>query len=112
MTSSRGNEKHDDRYECSKAVVGEAVLTAATLINRMPSRVLEWKSPCELLQGDKFGILPLKVFGCVCFVKDSRPSIGKLDPKAIKCIFVGYSTTQKNYVCWSPVEKRLVRTIL
>ena len=61
----------------------------------------------ELLPCNNSGILPLKVFGCVCFVKDSRPSVGKLDPKAVKCVFVGYSATQKGYVCWSPVEKRL-----
>ncbi|KAJ4737614.1 Transposon Ty1-H Gag-Pol polyprotein [Rhynchospora pubera] len=90
-----------------KYLWGQAVLTAAALINRMPSRVLEWKSPCEMLKGDNAGILPLKVFGCVCFVKDNRPSVGKLDPRAVKCIFVGYSATQKGYVCWSPVEKRL-----
>jgi hypothetical protein len=73
----------------------------------MPSRVLEWKFPCEMAKGDNGGILPLKVFGCVCFVKDNKPSIGKLDPRAMKCVFVGYSATQKGYVCWSPVEKRL-----
>ncbi|KAJ3668810.1 hypothetical protein LUZ61_022792 [Rhynchospora tenuis] len=59
-----------------KHLWGQAVLTAAALINRMPSR-------------------------------DNRPSVGKLDPRAVKCIFVGYSATQKGYVCWSPVEKRL-----
>ena len=77
---------------------------AIALINRMPSRVLEWKSPCELLQGDNFGILPSKVFGRVCFVKDSIPSVGKLDPRVVKCVFVGYSATQKGYVFWSPVS--------
>jgi hypothetical protein len=65
------------------------------------------KSLCEMLKEDNGGILPLKVFGFVCFVKDNRPSIGKLDPRAVKCVFVGYSATQKEYVCWSPVEKRL-----
>jgi hypothetical protein len=84
-----------------------AILTAAQLINMMPSRVLEWKSPYEMLKGDNGGILPLKVFGCVCFVKDNRPSVGKLYLRAVKCVFVGYSTTQKGYVCWSPVKKRL-----
>jgi hypothetical protein len=82
-------------------------LTAAQLINRMPSRVLEWKSLCELFKRDNGGILTLNVFGCVCFVKDNRPSVGKLDPRTVKCVFVGYSATQKGYVCWSPVEKRL-----
>jgi len=72
----------------------------------MPSRVLEWKSPCELLKGDNEGILPLKVFECVCFVKDNIP-VGKLDPRAVKCVFVGYSATQKGYVCWNSVEKIL-----
>jgi hypothetical protein len=79
-----------------KQLWGQTVLTVAQLINRMPSRVLEWKSPCEMLKGDNGGILPLKVFGCVCFVKDNRPSVGKLDPRAVKCVFVGYSATQKD----------------
>jgi hypothetical protein len=25
----------------------------------------------------------------------------------VKCVFVGYLATQKGYVCWSPIEKRL-----
>jgi hypothetical protein len=33
--------------------------------------------------------------------------VGKLDPRAIKSVFVGYSATQKRYVCWSPIERRL-----
>ena len=33
--------------------------------------------------------------------------IVKLDPQAIKCIFVGYSSSQKGYTCWFPTERRL-----
>ena len=51
--------------------------------------------------------MPSKVFGCVCFVRDHRPSVGKLDPQAVKCIFVGYSSTQKGYKCWDPIGRRL-----
>jgi hypothetical protein len=40
-------------------------------------------------------------------VQDNRPNVGKLNPRAVKCIFVGYSGTQKGYVCWNHVEKRL-----
>ena len=29
----------------------------------------------------------------------------------MKCEFVGYSTTQKGYICWSQVEKRLLVSI-
>jgi hypothetical protein len=60
-----------------------------------------------MVKGDNGGILPLKVLGCVCFVKDNKPSIGKLDPRAVKCVFIGYLATHKGYVYWSPVEKRL-----
>lgn len=60
-----------------------------------------------MLKGDNGGILPLKVFGYVCFVKDNRPTAGKLDPRAVRCVFVGYLAMQKGYVCWSLVERRL-----
>jgi hypothetical protein len=43
----------------------------------------------------------------MCFEKDNRPTIGKLDLRAVKYIFVDYSDTQKGYVCWSPVKRQL-----
>jgi len=90
-----------------KFLWSEAVLTATYLINRTPSRILGMKTPCEMLLGENKFVVPPKVFGCTCFVRDHRPSVGKLDPRAIKCIFVGYSSGQKGYKCWSPSERRL-----
>jgi len=77
------------------------------LINRTPSRLLGWKTPYEMLQGVNVFTVPPKVFGCTCFVKDHRLFVRKLDPQAIKCIFVGYSSSQKGYTCWFPTERRL-----
>jgi len=90
-----------------KYLWSEAVLTAAYLINRMPSRILGMASPAELLLGQQEFKVPPKVFGCVYFVRDHRPSVGKLDPQAVKCVFVGYSSTQKGYKCWDPIGKKL-----
>jgi hypothetical protein len=90
-----------------KYLWSEAVMTATYLINRMPSRILGMKSPAELLLGTSDFKVPPRVFGCVFFVKDHRPMVGKLDPKAIKCIFVGYASTQKGYKCWDPIGRRL-----
>jgi hypothetical protein len=59
-----------------KFLWSEAVMTAAYLINRMPSRMLNSKTPIECLTGKNSYIVPPKVFGCVCFVEDYRPSIG------------------------------------
>jgi transposase InsO family protein len=72
-----------------KFLWSEAVMTAVYLINRTPSRLLGWKTPYEMLRGVNEFVIPPKVFGCTCFVRDHRPSVGKLDPRAVKCIFVG-----------------------
>jgi hypothetical protein len=60
----------------------------------------------EMLQG-KNGSTPSKVFGCMCFVKDNKSTGVKLDPITVKCIFIGYSSIQNGYVCYSSVERRL-----
>jgi hypothetical protein len=86
-----------------KFLWGEAVKTASYLINRMPSRVLNYKTPNECLSGSKSFIVPPKVFGFALLYMNS---VGKLDPRVVKCIFVGYSPTQKGYRCWRPTEKR------
>ena len=82
-----------------KFLWGKAVKTAAYLINRMPLRVLDNKSPAELLLNSNEFVVSLKVFGCVCFVHDYRNDIRKLDPRVVKCVFVGYSSTKKGYCC-------------
>ena len=89
-----------------KFLWSEAVMTATYLINRMPSRVMGMKSPCEMLMGENTFLVPPKVFGCTCFVRDHRPSVGKLDPRAVKCIFIGYASGKRGYKCWSPSERR------
>ncbi|KAG8076572.1 hypothetical protein GUJ93_ZPchr0006g42586 [Zizania palustris] len=89
-----------------KFLWSEAIMTATYLINRTPSRILGWKTPYEMIFGKNEFIVPPKVFGCTCFVRDHRPLVGKLDPRAVKCIFIGYSSGQKGYKCWSPSERR------
>ncbi|XP_073117115.1 uncharacterized protein [Elaeis guineensis] len=94
-----------------KFLWGEAVLTAAYLINRMPLRTLGFKSPIQCLKGSTDYVVTPRVFGCVCFARDYRPSVGKLDPRALKCVFVGYPATQKEYKCYYPPERRMLVTM-
>ena len=48
-----------------------------------------------------------KIFGCVSFVDIHSPNKGKLDSRTVKCIFVGYSLTQKGYKCYHPLSNFL-----
>jgi hypothetical protein len=65
-----------------------AVLTAAYLLNRMPSRILKGKSPFEMFfpRKNSFSIPP-RVFGCVSFVHNHTPNRDKLDPCAHSASF-------------------------
>jgi hypothetical protein len=72
----------------------------------MPLRILDNKSPAKLLLNLNGFVVSPKVFGSVCFVHDYKNNVGKLDPRAVKCVFVGYSPTQKGYRCWCPSEHR------
>ncbi|KAB2615934.1 hypothetical protein D8674_022522 [Pyrus ussuriensis x Pyrus communis] len=83
-------------------------MKAIYLINRLPSRVLGFKSPMEIVKNRKIDLSHLKVFGCICFVHVQSLHRDKLDPRATKCIFLGYSSTQKGYKCYNPQLKRLI----
>ena len=91
----------------SKIYWGEVVLTTTYMINRLPSRVLGFKTPMETLSqfypnlSTTNHLIP-RIFGCSAFVHVHSHNRGKLDPRAIKCIFVGYSSTQKGYKCYHP----------
>jgi hypothetical protein len=46
------------------------------------------------------------VFGSIAYVHIPKEKRKKLDAKAKKCIFVGYSDEQKGYKCYNPQTKR------
>lgn len=75
---------------------GEAVMTAAYLQNRLPSRVVS-KTPYELWTGRKPRFEHLRVFGCDAYVHVPDAKRSKLDEKSIKLTFVGYSEDHKGY---------------
>ncbi len=70
----------------------DAISTACFLINRMPSSVLNGDIPYTILFLSK-SLFPIEphIFGSTCFVQDIRPQVTKLDPKSLRCLFLGYS---------------------
>lgn len=55
--------------------------------------------------------LPLWVFRCVAYVHIHNHNRDKLDPRAIKCVFLGYSPTQKGYKCFDPNKNHFFVTM-
>lgn len=85
------------------------VLTSAYLINRLPSRPLKFNNPLFVLtkhypQVFKPHDIPLKTFGCTIFVHLHNQGQSKLNPKAVKTVFVEYSPTKKGYRCYIVLE--------
>ena len=85
----------------------DAVSTTCFLNNRISSSVLNWDTPYHIIFPNKplFSIKP-RIFGYVCFVRDVRLQVSKLDCKSLKCIFLGYSWVQKGYRCYYPSLRR------
>ncbi|PSS08126.1 Endonuclease [Actinidia chinensis var. chinensis] len=88
--AERMNRTLVDKVRCmicnaglSKAFWAEAINYAAHLTNRLPSTAIEGKTPME---------------------ED------KLDPRAKKAIFVGFSTGVKGYRLWCPETKKIVNS--
>lgn len=48
----------------------------------------------------------LKVFGCIAYVHIPSHLRNKLDPRAEKCVFVGYATNKKGYKCFNPITRK------
>ncbi|KAM2795068.1 hypothetical protein COP2_006658 [Malus domestica] len=73
----------------------------------MPSSTLNNKSPFEL----PFHAIPeiqhLIVFGCYCYPLLKPYNSTKLQPRTTKCIFLGYASKFKGYICFEVTKKRV-----
>ena len=85
----------------------EAVSTTVYIMNMTPTAAIHDVTPEEKYTGKKLDVSHLKVFGCIAYVHVPDELRTKLDPKAEKCIFIGYSLEQKGYRCYNPATRQL-----
>ncbi|GJW49736.1 retrotransposon protein, putative, ty1-copia subclass [Tanacetum coccineum] len=85
-----------------------ALETAARILNMVPTKKVE-KTPYEVWYGQFPKMSYLKVWDCEALVKrDTLTKPDKLEPKSIKCIFVGYLKETMCYSFYYPPENKVL----
>jgi hypothetical protein len=74
----------------------EAIATVVFIMNRTPTSIVHGMTPEEKFIGKKLDVSHLRMFGCIAYVHVPDENRSKLDPKAKKCIFIGYFLGQKD----------------
>ncbi len=85
----------------------EALLTAAYLISRSPTKTVEGKTLFEAWFGRKPSVKHFRVFVCTVYKHIPKDERKKLDPKAKKCIFLGYSTQRRGSRLYEVESRRI-----
>ena len=93
----------------------EAVATANYVTNKLPTQSLNHKTLLETLQSyitiPSSHSLPPRIFGCTVYVHCPTRLRNKLEPRAVKCGFLGYGRNQKGYRCFDPLTQRMYTTM-
>lgn len=94
-------------HECAKdfLVGSHSNCSISHELNAFPSPLLQFPSYYVVPNSQLFPFPP-KTFGCICYVHITKSDCSKLDPKALKCIFLSYSVDQKGYKCYQPPTHR------
>ncbi|KAG8478601.1 hypothetical protein CXB51_028410 [Gossypium anomalum] len=88
-----------------KSFWAEVASTVCFLINRSPSVAIDKKTLQEVWSGNPANYSDLKIFGCPAYAHVDN---GKLEPRSIKCVFLGYKAGVKGYKLWCPENRKVV----
>lgn len=86
---------------------GECILTAANLINRTPTPVLNGKTPFEKLHNRSPPVHHLRTFGCLCFAHNQNHKGDKFASWSIRCVFLGYPNGKKGWRVFNLETKKV-----
>ncbi|KAG8485911.1 hypothetical protein CXB51_020221 [Gossypium anomalum] len=93
------------KCQLTEVILGRSSLYYIFLINRSLSVAIEKKTPQEVWCGNPANYSDLKIFGCPAYAHVDN---GKLEPRSIKCIFLGYKAGVKGYKLWCPENRKVV----
>ena len=87
---------------------GKAVMTAAHLINRTPTKVRQGRSLYEILYGTEPVYEHLRVFGSLCYTHHRSRDKDKFGPRSRRCIFIEYPFGQKGWRVYDLEKKEFL----
>lgn len=76
---------------------GECILTATYIINRLPSKVIDDKTPFELVFNQKPDYENMRVFGCLTYYRNTDTRGDKFEERGMPGVFMGYPQGTKGY---------------
>jgi hypothetical protein len=85
----------------------EAFLAATYLINRTPSKLLDYDTPLHRLLGATPDYSSFRVFGCACWPNLRPYNSHKLQLRSTRCVFLGYSNMHKGFKCLDVSKGRI-----
>ncbi|PHT42265.1 hypothetical protein CQW23_16290 [Capsicum baccatum] len=88
--------------------MAEAFQCACHVVNRLLPWPGKQKTPFEFLHDQKPNVSYFRVFASICYIHIPKSSSTKLDPKAKRCMFVGYDSCRKGWKFMDPETKGFV----
>ncbi|KAK1440796.1 hypothetical protein QVD17_06628 [Tagetes erecta] len=87
---------------------GECILTAAYIINRLPSKTINNKTPFEILFERKPDYEHMKVFGCLAYFRNTDTKGDKFELRGRPGVFLGYPPGTKGYKIYDTIHNKII----
>ncbi|GAA0147930.1 hypothetical protein LIER_07509 [Lithospermum erythrorhizon] len=100
-----------NEHNLPKYFLGHPVDTACHVLNRVFLRPLMNKTPYELWNEKTPNISYIKVFGCKCYILNTKDKLGKIDFNSNEGVFFGYSNHSRAYVIYNKKDQCIQESI-
>lgn len=86
----------------------KAMTTTLYIMNKTPTKAMHDVEPEKKYTCKKQDVSYLKMSKCIAYAHVPEELYTKLDSKAKKCIFIGYSPEKKGYIWYNIVTRQLI----
>ena len=68
------------------------------------------KTPYEIWFGRLASVKYFRAFGSKCYIKRDDDNLGKFDSRTDEGIFIGYSSTKREYICFNIRSHKIIES--